>query len=241
MNAISEDVQLDLLRESRAALDIINENNSKPTLLQEAKRISKERDAGRAFYDPYDSLAFEGKLRVDMMYFNQLFKKLDEGQTQKVEEAMTSFFKAVREIYEFVNIKPEIFGKNIDVDIIDESIDRAEQRITEVIHNNLDNNFYKLNQEQRKERYYDTSKHTIKTVMESGVEPDDAIKYGVKVAVLENLIRSISFPFACWSRVKHLTEDIDYGRVFEQDKLIEHVEDFEKKVYNLSKIVAVCV
>lgn len=239
---LDDNTQLDIMRESREALNQINKDKgSNLSLLEEAQRISKEKDMGRGLYDPYEALAFEGKLRVDMLYFGQMFKNLNEDQTQAVEEVMTAFFRNVKSIYEFVNIKPEIYGKGITVDLIDESMEATEKKINDVIFKNLDNNFYKLTQEQRKDKYYETSKHTIKSLMESGVEVEDAVKFGVKVAVLEGLIRNISFPFSCWARVQHLTEDVDYGRVFEQDKLIDLVESFEKKVYNIAKIVATCV
>lgn len=241
----TEQGQLDIMRQSREALNKINEHkNSKVNVLEEAQRVFKEKDMGRGLYHPFDQMTFEGKLRVDMMYYEQLFQKLDDNLHPKIEEIMTSLFTNVRKIYEFINIKPEIYGKRYGVDesILDESIERSQRKLSKAIYSNLDYNFYRLNEQERKDRYYEKSKELIKELMqESKVEADDAIKFGIKVAVLENLLRSISFPSFAWARVTHLTESVNYGKVFDQNRLVGLVESFEKKIHNIARIVATVV
>lgn len=237
--------QLDIMRQSREALNKIHENKaSQVSVLEEAQRVFKEKDMGKGLYHPFDQVAFEGKLRVDMMYYDQLFQKLDENIHPKLEEVMTSLFTNVRKIYEFINIHPEIYGKRHGVDetILDESIERSQRKLSKAIYANLDHNFYRLNEQERKDRYYAECKDLIKEVMqESKIDADDAIKFGIKVAVLENLLKSISFPTFAWARVKHLTESVNYGKVFDQNRLVGLVESFEKKIHNIARIVATSV
>lgn len=241
---ITEDGQLDVMRKSREALSKIRDHqDSRVDTLTEAQRISREMDMGKGLYHPYDQIAFEGKLRVDMMYYDQLFQKLDESVHGKIEEVMTALFTNVRKIYEFVNIKPEIYGKRLGINesILDDSLERSQRKLSKAIYENLDLNFYRLNEEQRKERYYEVCKETIKDLIKEGVDSEEAVKFGIKVSVLENLLMSISFPGATWSRVKHLTESVNYGKIFEQNRLVGLVESFEKKIHNIARIVATVV
>lgn len=241
---ITEDSQLDVMRQSREALSKIKDHqNSQVDTLMEAQRISSEMDMGKGLYQPFDQIAFEGKLRVDMMYYDQLFQKLDESVHGKIEEVMKALFTNVRKIYEFINIRPEIYGKRLGINetILDDSLERSQRKLSKAVYENLDLNFYRLNEEQRKERYYEACKETIKDLVNEGTDPEEAIKFGVKVAVLENLLKSISFPGATWGRVSHLTESVNYGKVFEQNRLVGLVEAFEKKIYNIAKIIATVV
>lgn len=241
---ITESTQLDVMRKSREALTKIRDyKDSQLDTLTEAKRVSAEMDMGKGLFKPFDQIAFEGKLRVDMMYYDQLFQKLDESVHGKIEDVMTALFTNVRKIYEFVNVRPEIYGKRLDINesILDDSLERAQRKLSKAIYENLDLNFYRLNEEQRKDRYYDSCKEIIKDFVNEGLDPESAIKFGIKVAVLENLLRSISFPGATWSRVTHLTESVNYGKIFDQNRLVGLVEAFEKKIHNIAKIIATVV
>ena len=240
----TEDSQLDIMRQSREALNKIQEHeDSKVDTLTEAQRVASEMDMGKGLYHPFDQIAFEGKIRVDMMYYDQLFQKLDESVHAKIEEVMTALFTNVRKIYEFINIKPEIYGKRLGIteDILDDSLERSQRKLSKAIYENLDLNFYRLNEEERKERYYEACKETIKDLVTDGTDPAEATEFGIKVAVLENLLKSISFPGAAWARVTHLTESVNYGKIFEQNRLVGLVDSFEKKIHNIGRIIATVV
>lgn len=240
----TENGQLDVMRKSREALNKIREHqDSQVDAITEAQRISSEMDMGKGLYKPFDQLAFEGKLRVDMMYYDQLFQKLDESVHGKIEEVMTALFTNMRKIYEFINVKPEIYGKRMGIDetILDDSLERSQRKLSKAIYENLDLNFYRLNEDERKERYYEICKETIKDLISDGANSEDAIKFGIKVAVLENLLKSISFPGATWARVTHLTESVNYGKMFDQNRLVGLVESFEKKIHNIARIIATAV
>lgn len=239
---LTQNTQLEIMRDSRVALSKIHEDKGqKVDLLEEAQRIQKQKDMGKGFYKPYDQISFESKIRVDMMYYDQLFQKLDESIHPQIEGIMSALFTNVRKIYEFINIQPEIYGKGIDESIIDDSLEKGQRKLSKCIYETLDRYFYKLNEEQRREKYYDLSKELIANLIQEGMDPDNAVKFGIKTSVLENVLRGISFPFGAWSRVEYLSENIDYGRVFDQDKLVGLVESFEKKIHNLAKIIATCV
>lgn len=240
----TEDSQLDIMRQSREALNKIHEHtDSQVDTLTEAQRVASEMDMGKGLYKPFEQIAFEGKLRVDMMYYDQLFQKLDESVHDKIEEVMAALFTNVRKIYEFINIKPEIYGKRLGIDesILDDSLERSQRKLSKAIYENLDLNFYRLNEEQRKERYYEACKETIKDLVTEGSDPAEATMFGIKVAVLESLLQNISFPGMTWARVTHLTESVNYGKIFEQNRLVGLVEAFEKKIHNVAKIIATVV
>jgi hypothetical protein len=196
---------------------------------------------GRAMYEIYDPVIFEGKIRVDMMYYEQLFQKLEPEVKEKLQESMAHLFTNIRKIYECINIKPEIYGKGINEEIIDESIEHAQRKLSKAIYENLDKNFYRLNEEQRQSKYYEICKGTIKDLMAEGMESDSAVSFSIKTAVIQELLKSIAFPFSAWTRTKHLMESVQYAKVFDQDRLINLVESFEKKIFNISKIIATCV
>jgi len=217
------------------------EKKKKKNLIDEISTQSRNKDMGQDFYEPFDEQQCENKLKIDSLYYQQLMENLDEEYTPQVENKLIKLFKTVREIYEFVNIKPEFFGKNIDETILQESSPEINRVLSKRIYETLDSLFYKLSPEQRKEKYREISEHFIKELINEGIEPEQAIQYGVKASVMENLLTKISFPFTCWSRVKYLTESHDYGLVFDQEQLVELVESFEKQVHKLSRIVATCV
>lgn len=214
-----------------------NKNN----LLNEITTQFQKRDMGREFYDPYDSIVCEGKLKIDMLYYQQLMENLDDNYNSIVENVLVDLLKTVKNIYEFVNIKPEIFGSGITEELLNESSVEINRKLSKHIYESLDATFYKLTPQERSAKYKDISEQYIKELITEGAEADTAITFAIKTAVMENLLTKVSFPFTCWTRVKYLTESHDYGLVFDQQHLIELVESFEHKIKKLSKIIATCV
>ncbi len=196
---------------------------------------------GQDLFEPYDALSWEGKVRVDMLYFEALLQKLDCSQVESLQEALGVYFRNIRQIYEHVNIKPEIYGKDISIFILEDSNEQARQKISNVIYEYLDKYFYKLSPEQRVNKYQDTCTEFAKQLIMEGNDPDKAIEFAIKTRIVENLLTKIAFPFASWSRIKFLTESEDYGRVFDQSALIDLVESFERRVHSLAKIISAIV
>ncbi|HQF36471.1 MAG TPA: hypothetical protein PLL26_02410 [Candidatus Dojkabacteria bacterium] len=237
MQLLTESYNFDIMNESRKALQKIQESKSqKKSHMELIQEGIQKVTVGSEYFEPYDSLLWEGKVKIDMLYFDQFLQKLEE--TEQIYSALGAYFKNIRQIYEFVNLKPEIYGKGVDYAILEKSNEAQKQILSNVIYEYFDRSFYSLTPEQRKERYLEESRDLAKTLISEGVEPEEAIKFSTKVSIVENLLQKIAFPFSVWSRIKYLTESDDYRKVFDQDALIDLVNSFEKRVHSMSKVVA---
>lgn len=242
MLLINEEQCFDFMNEARQALrKTKNHNSQKKDPMVVLSESLQKAHMGQEFFEPYDSLSWEGKVRVDMLYCDQLLQKLDSTIVESVQNALGKYFKNIRQIYEHVNIKPEIYGKGVDINILEMSNEQCQQKLSNVIYEYLDTNFYSLSVDIRKEKYQEESRELAKTLIAEGADPDDAITFAVKTAVMENLLIKMAFPFAAWSRIKFLSESEDYGKVFDQETLVSLVESFEKKVHSLARVVAAVI
>lgn len=210
-------------------------------LMEVYSNISSKMDRGKDLFEPYDSISFEGKTKVDLLYYEQLLQKLEESLSPQVSTLIAKLYTNIREIYEFVNINPEIYGNKIDVKILNDSVEDTRRKLSKVIYEYLDNNFYKLEPKQRETRYYEKHKEIAKSLVFEGNSPEEAIEFSIKTVVIEGLLRHISFPFSSWSRINYLIENKEYCEIFDQPKLVELVESFEKKLRDVSKIIATCI
>ena len=237
-----EDNNEDILKETKKTLQQIkDQKESNKSILVEMKENNIKFDTGKFFFQEYDSVVYEGKIKVDMLYYDQLLQKMDDTVSEGVQNAIISLYKTINSIYEFVNISPEIYGNSIDVSILESSIENTHRKLSKVIFEFLDNNFYRLTAEQRKVKYFEEHKELAKSLISEGNSPDDSISFSVKSIITENLLRHLSFPFGSWSRINYLIENDDYGAIFDQEKLIVLVDEFNKKLRSISKIVATCI
>lgn len=234
---ISYEEKVAIAEECREALERIKANSK--SKLEENKKFV---DLAKNFYEPFDHIHMETKLKVDMMYYEQLFEKLDDKYEDEFTSLVARTYSVVSKIYEHVNIKPEVYGKKVSEGILNESIDTVGKLIHETIWDFISKNFYKLTLEQRREKYLEQSRQTIKELISEGQNIDEAVKFSVKKCVMENLLRNIAFPSSVWYRIKTLSEDIDhYGAIFDVDRLNNLVESFEKSIDATSKILAVII
>jgi hypothetical protein len=233
---LMESARLTLLNEK-----IYNEKNKKVDLLYEAAQKMKHADLGRGFYEPFDETIFEGKTAVDLLYYKHLFQNLDESYCKDVHELLAQTYRSVKEIYEFVNIKPETYGKDINTSILENSVEQVEKKLSKVLNETINNTFYKLTPEQRSNKYSTRSLPLAKKLITEQNDPEESLQYSIKTCVMEDILTKIAFPGANWLRIKHLTESEDFGLVFDQQKLVEIVENFEKQINRLSKYLAACV
>ena len=225
---------LDALKEERESSKI----DGHKKFLESKKRF----DYGKELFDPYDDLTFESKLKVDLMFYEKLLANLDEKYSEVVQEILSSLYKDVREIYEQMNIAPELYGKSINYDILEEGLHSRNQKIGKVVYEYLEKNFYTLSPEERKERWYEKHLSLAKELMtEQKENVEDSISHSVKTVVMEQLLRQIAFPLAPLSRLNYLCESYDYGQVFEQERLVELSENVNKKIRAISKIVSACI
>lgn len=232
----------DEIRNTKKTLDNIKSEREYQKLLKEQNTVKT--DYAAELFDPFDDIVYEGKIKIDLMYFNQFLQKLDETiDRETLQETFTSLYKDVYKIYEHVNIRPEIYGghHNVGLNILEDSNEEAHLKMSKVIAEYLKYNYYKLSETEKKEKYYETVCEESKDMIKEGVSPAESITFNIKAAVMEGLVRNIVFPFSAWSRITHLSESVDYGKVFDQDTLISLKESFENKVKNISKIIAACV
>lgn len=229
--------------ETRQALNRLKESNAvkAKTPFDSFKENFDRFDRGREFFEEYDMIAYEGKVKVDAMYYNQLLQKLDESHSELVQGAIGKLYKTVHDIYEHINICPEIYGRDISVNILSESIEGSRSKLSKVIAEYLNTNFYKLDKYARMEKYQDAATSHASKLISEGQDPDESIAYSVKMVVVEGLLRKIAFPGNTWTRVQYLNESESYGAVFDQEALNEHVAKFEEKLHNIARIVALSI
>ena len=240
MQLSAENYNFDAMSQSQKALRQIQESRSKKrNQLEVIQEGIQKASAGSEFFEAYDALIWEGKVKVDMLYFDQLLQKLEESD--QIYGALGNYFKNIRQIYEFVNLKPEIYGKGLDFTILEKSNEAQHQLLSTVIYEYFDKSFYSLTTEQRKQKYLEESRELAKKLISEGVEPEEAISFSTKVSIVETLLQRIAFPFSVWSRINYLTESDDYRKVFDQESLVDLVGSFERKVNSLAKVVAAVV
>ena len=217
--------------------------NKQPVVapLQEIHDKFAKADYGKNLYEVFEETIFESKISIDMIYYKNLLRNLDETFRSDVEKTIVNTYKLVKEIYEFVNIKPELYGKGISINILEESIDNASKMLSGVLVETIDTLFYKLTPQERYIKYSDKAVPLAKKLITEQNKAEDAIQFSIKSVVMEDILTKIAFPFLAWGRVKYLSESEDFGKVFDQDKLFNLVENFEKNISVLAKYVAASV
>lgn len=241
---LTDDQEYDLMIESKQAITKIHKTSKhqKKDLFQEITEGITRFDSGKDLYEVYDIVDFEGKSKVDMMYYGQLFKKIEETeQLESVQNLLISLTKSVKTVYEITNLKPELYGRGIDYSILEASEEEVSSKISKRIYEFLDTHFYKLTNEKRKEKYFNESIVISKKLIMEGVDTEEAIEYAIKSIVMEGFLSKVAFPFSIQSRINYLTECKMYARVFDQDRLIEAVEDAQKNIRGISKIIAAVI
>lgn len=237
---IEQAEQLEVRELAKDGLRKINKNkNEVKTLMESYEIASKKVDRGRDLYESYDDISFETKLRVDMIYYDQLLQKLDE--CEGIEDQISGIYRTVKEIYEHINIKPEIYGRDITYQFLNESIADQKKTLSNIIYEYINTHFYKLDPEKRKEKYVTESAHFAKELIQEGIDPQVAIQRGVKSVVMEGFLSRVAFPQTIQYRIKYLMEDESYGEVFDQSSLIELWSKFKTQVSDMAKTVSTVI
>jgi len=217
------------------------ESTYKPSLLTEVVEQLKSADFGKDLYEPYEDVVFEGKVAIDLLYYKHLLRNLDESYSKDVQELLSHTYRTIKNIYEFVNIKPTIYGKGIDETLLENSIDIVEKKLSTVIMDTIDTMFYSLPPEKRMEKYSDRALPLAKDLIMEHNTPEESIQFSIKSCIFEDILTKIAFPGVNWLRVKHLSESEDFGLIFDQDKLVDLVETFSKQIKRISNYIAVSV
>ena len=230
-----------LIYESAQALKRINESKTyKKTLEEEIAEAKLKSDNGRHLFDEYDADSFKTKIGIDLLFFEQLLQKLDETQTLQVQPVITKLCSTVREIYEFTNINPEVFGR-FDESILSESDEVVKRKLSKKIFTFLENKFYNLSSDKREAKYKDKIIPTSQHLISEGADHTEAVEFALKECVSEELISNICFPFSIKSRLDYLMENEAYAEIFDQDKLKSLYESYLSISKNVAKIITTCI
>jgi len=231
-----------IMLESRQALEKIKNKQEVTTPFQEKMQNHwNSYDKGRHFFEEYTSEIFENKMKIDLLYMDQLLQKLDNQQISEVEKLIGSIYKDVKPIYEIMNVKPEIYGKNINEALINESTELISTHLSKNINSFLAKNYYDLPKEKKESLYYEKVKEESINLINENYNPKEIIEYSMKKCLMKDLVENICFPFSVRCRLDYLLEDDAFGDIFDQEALQNHYDSFHNKLKNLSRIVAACV
>jgi len=232
----------ELMCEAQQALQKLNnEKESKKDLLVEFQNTWSKYDKGRAYFEEYTPESFQSKIKVDLLYMDQLLQKLDNDQIHEVEKLISSLYKDVKEIYEFINVKPEIYGKNITEQLINENNEKIKGLLSKNIYNYLSNHFYELPVERRESLYFERTKEDSRHLISEGQDAETAVEFSIKKCLMEDFVRNICFPPVIRNRLNYILEDDAFGDLFDQNALHDVYNSYNKKLNSISKIIAVCV
>lgn len=219
--------------------ELKNKNKEKPkTLEEQATEIKKKFRKSMNLYEEYDPAKFETKTRIDLLFFEHLCQGLPE--VQRIDTLVSNYYKTARALYEMVNRKP-LNHKMLGTSLLTESHEKQEETFAKILSEHMNNFYYRLSPEKRREQYLSESQDYASTLIEKGMETDDAIRMSVKACLMESLIRNIAIPKSVQKYIKYLCEDEDYGKVFDQDRLKALWESFNHQTKNMSKIFAAAV
>src|SRR6056297_2024447 len=231
----------ELMCEAQQALQKLNnEKESKKDLLVEFQNTWSKYDKGRAYFEEYTPESFQSKIKVDLLYMDQLLQKLDNDQIHEVEKLISSLYKDVKEIYEFINVKPEIYGKNITEQLINENNEKIKGLLSKNIYNYLSNRFYDLPVEKRESLYFERTKEDSRHLISEGQDAETAVEFSIKKCLMEDFVRNICFPPVIRNRLNYILEDDAFGDLFDQNALHDVYNSYNKKLNSISKIIAVC-
>ena len=167
---LTDEQQYDIMIESKTVLSKLRtaKKFKSKDLLEEISESLETFDSGKDMYESYDIIDFEGKSNVDMLYYDQLLNKIEESeQIESIQTLLIDLTKNVKEVYEITNLKPEIYGRNIEISILEDSIETRSSKLSKRIYEYLDRHFYKLNPKQRKEKYFNESKVISKKLIKA--------------------------------------------------------------------------
>jgi len=230
-----------LIFESAQTLQRINDSKTYKKTLEEVVAEAKlKSDSGRYLFDEYDAESFKTKIGIDLMFFEQLTQKLDETQVLQVQPVLTKLYTIVRELYEFTNIKPEVFGR-FDESILSESDEVVKRKLSKKIFTFLENKYYNLTPAKKEQKYCDRVIPTSQHLMTEGADSTEAVNFALKECLSEDLISNICFPFSIKPRLDYLMENEAYAEIFDQDRLKELYENYTTTSKNVARIIATCV
>jgi len=214
-----------------------------PKLIEEINQYLKTADLAKELFEEYSVAAFINKKKLDDIVYSQLlegkFDKLNIN-IEEVKMAVDVLYSYVDEIYEFINIKPEVHS-SLTSDLLECSLQETKKKVSDFIFEYLNKNFHSLTTDMKIKLYLEDSRECIKELLKEDADVEAATSFCVKKKLMEGFLRRLAFPFGVWERIQLLSESEDYGKFFDQNKLIELVEDFKVKLEHVASIVSAVI
>lgn len=215
---------------------LMMENEEKISESQFKKR-QREKIFPSKIYEQFDEETYKLKMGIDALFYEALVKEdLDSKYQTIIESMIKPLFESIYKVYKHIDIKPEYYGK-LDDKIIVAPLEEREKVINETITDHFKRNYYNLPISRRLELYENEAIPVVTELVENKCSIEKASEVGTKTVVLERFLTKVAFPKFLWETIKTLQEDEDY-EIFDQDKLVELVNDFKSNVRGISKIIS---
>lgn len=209
--------------------------------IQETNPDMVKYDFSRLIFEDYDDDSFDDKLKVDNIFYNCLLKGLKTELHEGVDTVIQNMTNVTKQIYEHLNIKPRIYGFH-STSIFNESDDILEKNALRFINDYVNDNYYKLTTEQREKKYIDAIKElATENIINDKLEASDAVDYATKTCVIKDFITRVNFPVIVRDKLEETINDVEYGKIFDQDHLKNLYESFQLQCLGLSKIIAAII
>lgn len=234
----------ELVEKAQQALQRINANK-KAQLLNESKDTFNtnyltaiKKDLTKLAFEEYDESIMHNKSTIDSYYFKILTENSPIEHSGNIQQIINNLYNTTKTIYEQINIKPRSHGFDLK-NALNDSETILENQAKNYINNYFKENYYALNKEERVDKFYTKVKPIAEQlVLENQVNEEDALKFGFKTILVENLITKICFPNTIREYIEECLQDQSFAEMFEQQVLQENWDIFNKQVHNLSKIIA---
>jgi hypothetical protein len=180
---------------------------------------------------------FMNKRKIDNLYFERLTNKLSDDLKSVFTEHLDTLNRTVRAIYQEVNYSPKAY-KEFCFDNFTESENELEGKIKGIIESYVQDNYYKVPQEEFEEAHFSEVNNFASTlIQESGVDHITAVKTASLQPVVESLLKTICFPKDAYEHVIGELSNEAYAEAFDSQKLYSLWDTFNEQIHNMSKLV----
>lgn len=235
--------QIRLAQIGRQGLQKLRHNQQKNDL----KRISEEKrsaiDHSKYIFEEYTEENFKKKIFLDKYIYSEFLKPLFEKNKdieQTATDSLGDMLATVRQIYEFVNIKPKQYGFNkMDQDTSEQDLISEAKSL---IRNHLNKKYYTLTKEEKEKKYKEEVINLSKNlVVNENLEVDSAVEHSYKTTIINDFIRKLNFPYVIECKINELFVSEMYDKFYEKDKLKDLWQVFEQQSLNISRIIALTI
>lgn len=237
-------MQSNMLKERFAicaqSLEALNRMRSKQNILANENAVVKK-DYSRLVFEEYNEEYQVIKLTGDSLFYNCLTNRLDDVYENDMQTLFTNLTCTTNAIYKHINIKPRVYGFS-ESEIQNESEDVLHNKAIHIITEFLNYNYYTLSKEQLTKLYLeDITTIARELIITETLNTDVAVQFALKTLIIESLIEKINFPMTVHDKINELIMSSEYKAIFDQEKLIDLWETFQKQSRNIAKIITTVV